>query len=43
MRLMLGEEMSAYDMIRSVVIASANDARVAVCEYIAGTEEMFVE
>ncbi len=39
----VGEEMSAYDMIRSVVIASANDACVAVCEYIAGTEEMFVE
>lgn len=39
----IGEEMSAYDMIRSVVIASANDACVAVCEYIAGTEEMFVE
>ena len=26
----VGEEMSAYDMIRSVVIASANDACVAV-------------
>ena len=39
----VGEEMSAYDMIRSVVIASANDACVAVCEYITGTEEMFVE
>lgn len=39
----VGEEMSAYDMIRSVVIASANDACVTVCEHIAGTEEMFVE
>ena len=39
----VGEEMSAFDMIRSVVIASANDASVAVCEHIAGTEEMFVE
>ena len=39
----VGEEMSAYDMLRSVVIASANDACVAVCEHIAGTEEMFVE
>lgn len=39
----VGEEMSAYDMIRSVVIASANDACVAVCEHIAGSEEMFVE
>lgn len=39
----VGEEMPACDMMRSVVIASANDACVAVCEYIAGTEEMFVE
>ena len=38
----VGEEMSAYDLIRSVVIASANDACVAVCEHISGTEEAFV-
>lgn len=39
----VGEEMSAYDLIRSVVIASANDACVAVCEHISGTEEAFVD
>lgn len=38
----VGEKMSAYDLIRSVVIASANDACVAVCEHISGTEEAFV-
>ena len=31
------------NLLKAVVIASANDACVAVCEYIAGTEEMFVE
>ncbi|MBO5939036.1 MAG: D-alanyl-D-alanine carboxypeptidase [Clostridia bacterium] len=37
-----GEEMSAEDMIKSVVIASANDAAVALAEHIAGSEEAFV-
>ena len=37
------EEMSAEDMIKSVVIASANDAAVALAEHICGTEEAFVE
>ena len=37
-----GEEMSAEDMIKSVVIASANDAAVALAEHIAGSEEVFV-
>ena len=37
------EEMSVEDLIKSVVIASANDAAVALAEYIAGTEEAFVE
>lgn len=37
-----GEQMSVEDMIKSVVIASANDAAVALAEYIAGTEESFV-
>ena len=37
------EEMSVEDMIKSVVIASANDAAVALAEHIAGTEEAFVE
>lgn len=37
------EEMSLEDMIKSVVIASANDAAVALAEHISGTEEAFVE
>lgn len=38
-----GEQMSVEDMIKSVVISSANDAAVALAEHIAGTEESFVE
>lgn len=38
-----GEQMSVEDLIKSVVIASANDAAVALAEYICGTEEAFVE
>jgi D-alanyl-D-alanine carboxypeptidase (penicillin-binding protein 5/6) len=38
-----GEEMSARDMIKSVVIASANDAAVALAERVAGSEEAFVK
>ena len=37
-----GEQMTVEDMIKSVVIASANDAAVALAEHIAGTEEAFV-
>ena len=37
------EEMSVEDLIKSVVIASANDAAVALAEYISGTEAAFVE
>ncbi len=37
-----GEQMSAEDLIKSVVIASANDACVALAEHIAGSEESFV-
>ena len=37
-----GEQMSVEDMIKSVVIASANDAAVALAEHVAGTEEAFV-
>ena len=39
----VGEEMSAYDMIRSVVIASANDAAVALSEAASGSEDAFVK
>lgn len=38
-----GEVMSAEDMIKSVVIASANDAAVALAEHVSGSEEAFVE
>lgn len=37
-----GETMSVYDMIKAVVVASANDAAVALAEHICGTEEEFV-
>lgn len=37
-----GEEMTVEDMIKSVVIASANDAAVALAEKIAGSESSFV-
>lgn len=37
-----GEQMSLSDMVKSVVIASANDAAVALAEHIAGSEEAFV-
>lgn len=37
------EEMSVEDLIKSVVIASANDAAVALAEYVAGTEDAFVK
>jgi len=37
-----GEQMTVEDMVKSVVIASANDAAVALAEHIAGSEEVFV-
>ncbi len=37
-----GEEMSVEEMLKCVVIASANDAAVALAETIAGSEEAFV-
>ena len=37
------EEMSVEDLLKSVVIASANDAAVALAEHIAGTEQAFVD
>ncbi len=37
-----GELMCVEDLIKSVVIASANDAAVALAEYIAGSEEAFI-
>lgn len=37
-----GEEMSVEDLLKSVVIASANDAACALAEYIAGSHDEFV-
>ncbi len=38
-----GEQMSVEDLLKSVIIASANDAAVTLAEYVAGTEEAFVD
>lgn len=38
-----GEQMSVEDLVKSVVIASANDAALALAEYVAGTESAFVD
>ena len=40
--LKVGEQMPLSDMVKSVVIASANDAAVALAEHVAGSEEAFV-
>ena len=40
--LKVGEEMSVEEMIKCVVIASANDCAVALAEFISGSEESFV-
>lgn len=37
-----GETMTVDDMIKAIVVASANDAAVAMAEYISGSEEEFV-
>lgn len=38
-----GEKMIVVDLIKSVAIASANDAAVVLAEKIAGSEELFVD
>lgn len=38
-----GEQMRLEDLLKSVVIASANDAAVALAEYVAGSVPAFVE
>ena len=38
-----GEQMSVEDLLKCVVIASANDAALALAEFVAGSEEAFVE
>ncbi|MCP2239285.1 D-alanyl-D-alanine carboxypeptidase family protein [Thermoanaerobacterium thermosaccharolyticum] len=39
----VGEEMTVDDLLKSVAMNSANDASVALAEYISGSEEKFVE
>ncbi len=39
----VGEQMSVEDMLKAIIIASGNDAAVAMAEHIAGTESAFVE
>src|SRR5690606_11205999 len=39
----VGEEMTVEDLMKGIAIASGNDATVALAEYIAGTEESFVD
>jgi D-alanyl-D-alanine carboxypeptidase (penicillin-binding protein 5/6) len=38
----VGEQMSVEDLLKSVIISSANDAAVVLAEAIAGSEESFV-
>lgn len=38
-----GEEMSVDDLLKSVIIASANDAALTLAERVGGSEEAFVE
>ena len=37
-----GEELSVYEMIKGIAVASANDGCVAMAEFISGSEEAFV-
>lgn len=37
-----GEEMSVNDLLKSVIVASANDAAVALAEHVCGSEQAFV-
>lgn len=39
----VGEEMTVDDLMKAIAMNSANDASVALAEYISGTEENFVE
>ncbi|HIZ55877.1 MAG TPA: D-alanyl-D-alanine carboxypeptidase [Firmicutes bacterium] len=38
-----GEQMSVDDLLKATVVASANDAAVALAELVAGSEDVFVE
>lgn len=38
-----GEELTVHELIKGIAVASANDGCVAMAEYLAGSEEVFVE
>ena len=38
-----GEKMTVHDLMKGISVASANDATVAMAEFISGTEEKFVD
>lgn len=38
-----GEQMSVNDLVKATAVASANDAAVALAEFIAGSEQAFVQ
>ena len=38
----VGEEMSVNDLLKSVIVASANDAALTLAEHVSGSEEAFV-
>lgn len=38
-----GEQLTMEEMLKAIVVSSANDCSVAVAEHLAGTEESFVE
>ncbi len=37
-----GEQITVFDLLKSIAVASGNDATAAIAEYIAGSEEAFV-
>ena len=39
----VGEQMSVHDLLKAVVVASANDGAVALGEFLSGSETVFVE
>ena len=41
MFIMVGDEVSVEDLLRGIIVASGNDACIALAEGIAGTEEEF--
>ena len=43
MFLAAGEELSVYEMLKGIAVASANDGCVAMAEYISGSVEGFVD